>query len=164
MSESKSTFVRQLWRQVALMQELSVQEQALQEAVRDREWEALQAIMRRMTETSEDLGRVETERISAYQSLADAADRDGNVEFSALLARLPEDLRSEISDAYRALKIAVLQLKSRTSGIDTYLRTTITTMRGVMRELYPEHATPVYSRDGSGAFTGGQALVVNHHL
>lgn len=167
MAESKSAFVQTLWRQAALMEELSLQEEALQQAVQERQWERLQETMKLMTQKSEELTGVENERIAAYEELMNAlgrSDKNDGDAFSDVMAHLPEEIRGEISEAYRALKVAVLQLKSRTGGIDTYLRSTISTMRGVMRELYPEHTTPVYSRTGTRSYTGGQALMVDHHL
>ncbi len=161
MTKTDALFVGSLRAQAALMDRLSREEKELQEAVLERQWDTLQTKMQQMTETSDELARIEERRNEAFKALLDEYGIDG--DFTTFLNSISSELRVQVSDAYRALKVSVLRLKSQTTGIDTYLRATIGTMRGVIRGLYPEHAMPVYTGDGSGTYTGGQALVVNHH-
>lgn len=164
MKEQIAEMLAALSEQVTQMERLAEHEGALQQCLIDRDWDALEQLVPRMVKTSEAIEAAEALRDAAVGRLAQALGMGRAARFSEIIESLPEDSRRTLAELYRNLKIVVLRLQSRTAAIDTYVRATVSTMRGVLRELYPEHATHVYSRSGGGAFTGGQALVVNHHL
>lgn len=160
-TQAITTFVALLERQAALIEELAAHEAALADVVARREWMELEKLVPRMTAISEAIGQTEEERNALYSQISAALG--SNVSFARVLALMPEELRTAVSQAYRALKVAVLRLQSRTSSMDAYLRSTISTTRGVLKELYPEHAAAGYSRDGQGNFGGAAAVMVDHH-
>lgn len=164
MNELISEVLEALSEQVKHMQQLADQEALLQRCVMERDWTVLEELIPRMATASEAIEAAENARDYSVQRLALALGLGPSPRFSDVVAALPEESRMALADLYRRLKIVVLRLQSRTASIDTYVRSSVSTMRAVMRELYPEHAAPVYSRSGGGIFTGGQALVVNHHL
>ena len=155
-------FVVLLGRQTALINELSEMELQLQSIVADRKWEDLSLVVPRMTEISEAITAVEEERNDAVRELTRAAGP--GIQFTELLRRLPPEVRGVITERYRELKIAMLRLRSRSSNIDSYLRATISTQRGVIRELYPDRTTPGYSKSGDGTFQTAPAMVLDHTL
>ena len=156
------TFVGLLDHQADLIAELANQEAALQEVVAARDWRRLEELLPRMTEVSEAISSVEAQRNDMFHEIA--ASVGGEVSFARILQRLPEHVRSELSRAYRRLKVSVLALQSRTAGMDSYLRSTIATTRGILKELYPEHTAHGYSRDGQGRFGTAPAVMVDHAL
>jgi len=153
-------FIDLLTRQAELIGQLASYEGTLQEIVAQRNWAELEQTLPVMTQISEAIQEIEEERNEQFSEIA--ASFGDEESFSRVLSRLPEELRSELSAAYRALKVAVLALQSRTAGMDAYIRATISTTRGVLQELYPEHMSHGYSRDGQGRFGTPPAAMFDH--
>ncbi|WP_146049397.1 MULTISPECIES: flagellar export chaperone FlgN [Alkalispirochaeta] len=150
--------------QALLMDRLATGQQHLQQAVVLRDWERLESVLEEMNLLGEALAGKENERDQAFHDLAQALGCRRSL--SAILAELPRETRAEVSQAYRALKVAVLRLQSHTASMDTYVRSSMATNREVLRELFPEWAAPGYSRTGQGNMgpeAAGTALMVNHH-
>jgi hypothetical protein len=155
------SFLLLLEQQTGLINTLARQELELQQYIADREWSEVDRTIVRMSVTSEAITRAEEERNAAFLDLS--PEPGGSVEFSAVIARLPVEVRGEISRRYRELKVAVLRLQSYTANMDSYLRAALATSRGVLRELFPEHSPRGYSSDGQGRLGEGTALMVNQH-
>lgn len=153
-------FIDLLTRQAELIGQLASYEGTLQEIVAQRNWAELEQTLPVMTQISEAIQEIEEERNEQFSEIA--ASFGGEESFARVLSRLPEELRGELSAAYRALKVAVLALQSRTAGMDAYIRATISTTRGVLQELYPEHMSHGYSRDGQGRFGTPPAAMFDH--
>jgi hypothetical protein len=113
-----------------------------------------------MTQVSEAINEIEEQRNQQFVEIS--AEFGGEESFARVLSQLPGELRGELSAAYRSLKVAVLALQSRTAGMDSYIRATISTTRGVLQELYPEHMASGYSRDGQGRFGTAPAAMFDH--
>ena len=154
-------FLVLLDQQTELINALAQQETELQEQVADRDWVAVERLVTEMTSVSEAISRIEENRNDLFLKIA--AELGGGTEFPVVLSRMPEEFRARLSDRYRELKIAVLRLQSHTATMDAYLRSSLATSRGVLRELFPEQVTPVYSSDGQGSYHAGTALMVNSH-
>ncbi|MFO8042559.1 MAG: flagellar export chaperone FlgN [Alkalispirochaeta sp.] len=153
-------FIDLLNQQAELIGQLASYEGTLQEVVAQRNWAQLEQMLPVMTQVSEAINEIEARRNEQFSEIA--ATLGGEESFARVLSRLPEELRSELSSAYRALKVSVLALQSRTAGMDAYIRATISTTRGVLQELYPEHMSSGYSRDGQGRFGTAPAAMFDH--
>ncbi|TVR68939.1 MAG: hypothetical protein EA427_09310 [Spirochaetaceae bacterium] len=155
------TFLVLLKQQTELIEILAQQETELQQRVADRDWESVETLVGEMTSVSEAISRVEEDRNALFLEIA--CELGGETDFAVVLSRMPMEIRTLLSQRYRELKIAVLRLQSRTANMDAYLRSSLATNRSVLRELFPEHATPGYSSDGQGRLQAGTALMVNSH-
>lgn len=155
-------FIAVLDRQTALINELSEMELELQKIVADRNWERLSQVVPRMTVVSDAINESEELRAEIARDLSRMAGP--GMLFSELLRRLPTEARVAVTERYRNLKIAMLRLRSRSSNIDSYLRATISTQRGVLKELYPDRTSPGYSSSGDGTFSTAPAMVLDHTL
>lgn len=156
------TFIGLLDRQADMIGELAEYEGALQDIVSNRDWRRLEGVLPQMTAVSEAINTIEAERNELYAEIA--ASFGGEESFARVLSRMPIEFRQALSGAYRRLKIAVLALQSRTAGMDSYIRSTISTTRGVLQELYPEHTAHGYSSDGQGRFGTAPAVVFDRAL
>lgn len=154
-------FLVLLERQTSLIDTLTRHEVRLQQTVADHDWTTVETLIGEMTSVSEQLAVAEEERNNAFLEIAFSLG--GETDFAVVLSRLPAEVRQTVSQRYRELKVAVLRLQSHTANMDAYLRSTLATNRGVLRELFPEHAAPGYSSDGQGRIEAGTALMVNQH-
>lgn len=155
-------FIAVLDRQTALINELSELELELQTIVADRNWERLSMVVPKMTAVSDAINESEEVRAEMVRDLSRMAGP--GMLFSELLRRLPTEARVAVTERYRNLKVAMLRLRSRSSNIDSYLRATISTQRGVLKELYPDRTSPGYSSSGDGTFNAAPAMVLDHTL
>lgn len=155
-------FIAVLDRQTALINELSELELELQTIVADRNWERLSMVVPKMTAVSDAINESEEIRAEMVRDLSRMAGP--GMLFSELLRRLPTEARVAVTERYRNLKVAMLRLRSRSSNIDSYLRATISTQRGVLKELYPDRTSPGYSSSGDGTLNAAPAMVLDHTL
>lgn len=149
-----------LERQTDLLNRLADQQEELQHLVEQRSWDAMEVLIQSMTHTGEEIALLEEQRHGLFQELALSLRLSG--ELSGVLAALTPDQREAVSRGYRGLKIAVLRMQSRTAVFDSYMRSTVSTGRGILRELFPEHAGTAYRQDGRGSFPATAPLVVDH--
>ncbi len=155
-------FLELLERQTTLIEELTEKQTTLQGLVVRKDWTGMERLVPEMTALSEAISRVESKRNDVFGELSASFGQVNS--FAHILIHLPEEIRSAISRQYRALKIAVLRLQSRTATMDAYVRSNMSTNRDVLRELMPEHSTNGYTREGRGHFSTASAVVVNHEL
>lgn len=161
-AQSIREFVELLNHQADFIGRLAEYEGELQQVVSARDWKRLESLLPEMNRIGEAVNELEERRNAMYNDIATAVG--GAETFARIVSRLPQELRGELSGAYRRLKVAVLALQSRTNGMDAYIRATISTTRGVLQELYPEHTSRGYSRDGQGRFDTAAAVMVDRAL
>jgi hypothetical protein len=155
-------FLELLEHQTGLIDGLAEKQSVLQGIIARKDWTAMEQLVPEMTRLSEEIARTEAQRNEVFAELSASF---GNVEsFAHVLVHLPEELRGKISRQYRALKIAVLRLQSKTSTMDAYVRSSMSTNRDVLRELIPEHSSNGYTSRGHGHFATASAVVVDHEL
>ncbi len=159
---SIQTFMILLARQTELINLLEQRQRELQGLVEERKWEAMEQLVPTMTALSESVSRVEEERDSLFQEIALSLGHPGDL--AGILSALPPDVRAGISRGYRDLKIAVLRLQSATAVFDSYMRSNLATGRSILRELFPEHTSGGYARDGQGRFSSAPAMMVDQQL
>ncbi|MDA3948824.1 MAG: flagellar export chaperone FlgN [Spirochaeta sp.] len=161
-TEAMGRFLELLNEQTDLIEALGERQAQLQTLIADKDWEQMERLIPEMTRLSEATAAVEAQRNEIFAEIS--ASFGGVQSFAHVLTRLPGELRHEISRRYRALKIAVLRLQSRTATMDAYVRSSMSTSRGVLQELFPEHATSSYTRQGHGQFSTSSAVVVDREL
>ncbi|MFP4152226.1 MAG: flagellar export chaperone FlgN [Alkalispirochaeta sp.] len=161
-TEAIGRFIHLLARQTEMIDALTERQSRLQEYVSAKNWEQMEQLVPEMTRISEAIAMAEAERNALFGEIS--ASYGSELTFAHVLARLPEELRRGISERYRALKIAVLRLQSRTATMDAYVRASMATSRGVLQELFPEHASSGYTRRGHGEFSTASAVVVDREL
>lgn len=161
-TEAFGLFVRLLGEQTEMIDMLGEKQAELQQLVAEKKWDEMEQLVPRMTQLSEAIASIEAQRNEAFAEIA--ASFGGVESFANVLSRLPEEIRRQVSERYRALKIAVLRLQSRTATMDAYVRSSMSTNRGVLQELFPEHATSGYTREGHGHFSTASAVVVDREL
>ncbi len=155
-------FLELLEHQTVLIEGLAEKQGVLQGIVARKDWTAMERIVPEMTRLSEEIARTESRRNEVFAELSASF---GNAEsFAHVLVHLPDQLREGISRQYRALKIAVLRLQSKTATMDAYVRSSMSTNRDVLRELIPEHSSNGYTSRGHGHFATASAVVVDHEL
>jgi hypothetical protein len=151
-------------REVELLESFAREEQKLQSAIVDREWDRLEYIVNEMSEASERVLAVETERHECYTRVREELGCEAQDSFYDFASRLELGDRMEISELYRRLKVAVMRVQALTGGIGSYITSATSAIRDVLDELYPQRKGRIYSRAGHHTAPDDRAMVVDHHL
>ena len=151
-------------REAELLENFAHQEQKLQDAIVDREWDRLEGIVNEMSDASQSVLSVEHERHECYTRVREEYGCRSDAGFYDFVAHLDLGDRMEISELYRRLKVAVMRVQALTGGIGSYITSATSAIRDVIDELYPQRKGRIYSRAGHHAAPDDRAMVVDHHL
>lgn len=166
-SETKSTIghiKESLARQAELMLEFGRREHELQQAVMDRDWPAMDALVPRMENLSRELAALDARRHALFLEAKTAVGLPADATFSEYVQRIPEADRHELTTLFRSLQVSVLRVKSVTRGIDSYVRGNLRTTNEMLGTLFPDQKGTIYSRHGRRSPADGRAFVLDRHL
>ncbi|MDR3303260.1 MAG: flagellar protein FlgN [Treponema sp.] len=150
--------------QTALLDKLTSAQDAMREAVMNREWDEFETLVNTMDTYSDQFNTLETERATLFATLtgkqaddADAAD----TTFYAFASHLPHDERRELTGLYRELKLRALRLRAANDSLMLYLNEAKGTVDGFINAAFPERKTNLYSRFGTKIGADMRCLVLN---
>jgi hypothetical protein len=155
-------------RDLVTMMELQIQGMAhfqqtqtdVRDALKARDWLALEKGLRSLDFQAEGLRCLEERRDSLWHQIQQRVlGRKGR--FYETVPLLPEAYRDVVSRLHRSLKVQVTGLKGVTEGLASYIQTAGSLIQAVIHEIQPALKGRLYSR--SGYLKGGDAqhLVLN---
>lgn len=153
-----------LERQSDLLAEFGRREADLQEAIIERDWPAMEALVPELERMGDELEALERQREAAVAETKAELGVSRESPFPELLSKLGAREGAELASLYRDLQIAVLRVKNQTSGIDAYVRNSVRTANTVLGEVFPERKGTLYSRTGAHTQAHGSAIVLDHEL
>jgi hypothetical protein len=132
-------------------------------AVKERDWTALQTAIGIQDELSRAIAARESERAEAFELLrAQSGCEAGGIYRVALLVSEPE--RSQLTDLYRALKLAAMRAKFENASAGDYAASNRDLLRAVLEELFPEKKHRMYGKSGKAVQPDLDALLFNTAL
>ena len=153
-----------LARQAELMLEFGEREHELQQAVLDRDWPAMDALVPRMESLSRELAALDARRHELFLEAKAEVGLPEEASFSEYAQLVPADDRRELTSLFRSLQVSVLRVKSVTRGIDSYVRGNLRTTNEMLGTLFPDQKGTIYSRHGRRSPADGRAFVLDRHL
>ena len=153
-----------LERQSELLAEFGQREADLQEAIIERDWQTMDAVIPELERLGTELEALERDREAAVSASKAELGVSPEAPFPELLSRVEPGDRAELASLYRDLQIAVLRVKNQTSGIDAYVRNSVRTANTVLGEIFPERKGTLYSKTGTHTRAHGSAIVLDHEL
>ena len=153
-----------LVRQSELLSEFGRREADLQEAIIERDWQAMDAVIPDLERLGDELEHLERQREAAVSASKQELGLDPEQSFPELIAKAEPQERAELASLYSNIQIAVLRVKNQTSGIDAYVRNSVRTANTVLGEIFPERKGTIYSRTGAHRQAHGSAIVLDHEL
>jgi hypothetical protein len=135
-------------------------QKAFADALRERDWQALQACMNRLEEITSRLAEVEKTRAAAETVLREGC---GCCEagFYHLALYVPEPERTALTDNYRKLKLSAMRARFENKSAGEYAKGSSELLGSVLEELFPEKKGRIYGRSGRPVMAGHDALVLN---
>lgn len=151
-------------KETELLNEISGQEEKLQQALRDNSWSDMEKIISTIGPLSIKMERIENERDRVYRKLKEKLDKKENDGFYSVAMHMKGQTREDCLGGYRRMKVAVLRMQGLTAGIDQYVRSVGETSRLVLDEVFPHRKGKIYSNNGSAKPVQADPMVLNRHL
>jgi hypothetical protein len=157
-------FIRCMKDEATLLAGFAGLEEEMQRLVSDRRWDGLEAVILRLRKKSDLVNRSEEERVRSFHVLKIAIGIPEDVSFFKTLPFVPEENRRVLTEAYRALKLAVYAVKGATLRLSYYFQSYSETVKKVMGELFPHRKGRLYSFTGQPTRTIDDSLVLDKSL
>lgn len=149
--------------QVRGMEDFQVTQLVAAEALKTKDWPALDKALRSLDFQSEGLRCLEERRHSLWAMLqVNCLGREGR--FYEVLPWVPETYRETLNRLHKELKTQTLQLKGLSQGLASYVETAGALVRAVVHEIQPALKGRLYSRSGSTRPAQARPLVLNTHF
>lgn len=162
--------IDRLLRDLVTVMELQIQgmagfqatQMAARDALKTKDWPALERCLHSLDFQAEGLRCLEERRHCLWTEVQHATlGRTGR--FFETLQQLPEDHQETVSRLHRELKIQTMGLRGLSEGLAAYVQTAGAIVRAVVHELQPGLRGRLYSRSGSPRTAQAQPLVLNTH-
>ena len=139
-------------------------EDEMTDAIRRKDVSKLETCIKAMAELSDVLVAIEEKRNTVFSTVREEFGEPPDASFYQVIVHLPTDMRDQLSELYRSLKITVVGIQAVTSCIDEQVRSATGTMQQILNELFPHRKGNMYSREGRRRETDSNPLVVNQRL
>jgi len=163
MEESTRAFVRNLDESMkaesALFVGLGESFQRLRESFQGKEWGPSLALAEEIQRSAQSIERADTARDEAFVRLREDLDMPRESAFSALLPVLPDAERELLEGSWRALRMAVVRLKTATGRMRYAAESLSQTLNRILDEAFPYRKGKIYSRRGTPTSVSGALLV-----
>jgi len=158
-----------LLRESELVKKIGGLQSTIHNAIVSRDWTDFEGQFDELEEMGRELAALESERERVFPESAGGKGREGEGEgdsarFYAFAARLPEAQRREITDAYRALKMEALRVRSAGETLMGYIAAARATMAGFFEAAFPARAGQTYSRRGSRVSGDMRSMMLNQRF
>lgn len=133
---------------------------AARDALKDKDWPALERALRSLDFQAEGLRCLEERRHGLWVEVQrKVLGREGR--FFETLQKLPEETQDNLARLHRELKLQTIGLRGLSEGLAAYVQTAGALVRAVVHELQPALKGRLYSRSGSPRTAQAQPLVLN---
>lgn len=159
-----SDFISRAGEQASAFDSFVENQRAVAGAVRARDWQRLQAALDAAAASAERVSGSEAARREAWEALlGEIGEKPGATVYRASLS-LPVEYRSELNDAYRALRMSALRARVENDALSGFVGEATATLRAAIETLFPERKGRIYGRSGRPQSAKGGALVLDTAL
>ncbi len=136
---------------------------ASRDALKAKDWPALEKALHTLDFQAEGLRCLEERRHDLWEAIQlRFLGREGR--FYETLPKLPEEFREPLIHLHRELKAQTIRLRGLSQGLAAYVQTAGALIQAVVHELQPALKGRLYSRNGSVRGGDAQPLVLNTHF
>jgi len=148
-----------LLRESELVKKMGGLQNTIHNAIVSRDWTDFEGHFNALGEMQSELAALESERERIFP--ASREGDDASSRFYAFAARLTEDKRKELTDAYRSLKIEALKVRSAGETLMGYIAGARATMAGFFEAAFPAKKGQTYSPYGGKVSHDMRSMVLN---
>ena len=146
-------------REAELFMSLGAEVQRLRDSFQEKSWGSSLSLAEGIERTSRAVEEADAARDAAFAGVRRALDLPEETTLSGVLPGLPDLLRSEMEESWRALRMAVIRLKTSTGRMRYSAETLASTLNGILEQVFPYRKGRIYSRKGTPTHVSGAVLV-----
>ena len=150
--------------ETAALERYLKERKVLSDAIRRRDWPALQDVLLRIEGVALLAEATERKRSALWDEVLSETGLPHQSSVYRVALGVPEPERSLLSDTYRRLKIAALRARIENEALGEYVGETAGTIRSVVEELYPDQKGRIYGRSGRAVAAGARPIVLDTAL
>jgi hypothetical protein len=133
------------------------------DALKAKDWPALERVLRALDFQAEGLRYLEERRSRLWMDIQLAVlGREGR--FYETVPLLPQEFREPLTRLHQKLKLEAASLHGLSQAITVYVQTASALIQAVVQEIQPALKGRIYSRSGSLRGSGAHPLVLNTHF
>lgn len=156
--------IRSVLDEAAALEKYLEERKVLSDAIRRRDWSALQDVLLRIEGIALLAEATERNRSALWDEILAENGLPSDSSVYRLALGVPEPERSMLSDSYRRLKVAALRARVENEAMGEYVGETAGTIRSVVEELYPDQKGRIYGRSGHALAAGARPIVLDTAL
>jgi hypothetical protein len=150
-------------RESELFTALGEEVQRLRDTFQEKSWGPSLALAENIERSSRAIEEADGARDEAFLAVREALDLPQETTMSAVMPAFSDLLRSEMEESWRALRMAVVRVKTAAGRMRYSAETLASTLNGILEEVFPYRKGRIYSRRGTPTGVSG-AVLVDHRL
>jgi hypothetical protein len=151
-----------LQKEIALLERLAAAQDVVHQAVCARDWADIDALFKRLDEYNKEFESLEKERSRLFLALShELGFGQENPGFYALTTRLEPEMRRQMTDLYRRLKLDVLKIRLSNENLHHYIATNRAVISDFLQAAFPDRKGKLYSRHGREVHAEMRSIVLD---
>jgi hypothetical protein len=146
-------------REAELFADLGRDVERLRDTFQQKSWGPSLSIGEGIERSSRSVEEADAARDEAFEAVRDALDLPRETTMSAVLPALPDLMRSEMEESWRALRMAVVRLKTATGRMRYSAEALAFTLNRILEQVFPYRKGKIYDRRGAANGVSGAVLV-----
>lgn len=163
MDEPKNALVRalkdQIDREADLFADLGQEVERLRDSFQQKSWGPSLSLAEGIERSSQAVVEADAARDEAFAAVRESMDLPLETTMSAILPALPDLLRSEMEESWRALRMSVVRLKTSTGRMRYSAEALAFTLNRILEQVFPYRKGKIYTRRGTPSSVSGAVLV-----
>ncbi|MCA1949283.1 MAG: flagellar export chaperone FlgN [Treponema sp.] len=152
-------------KEIALLERLGAAQDVVSQAVYARDWADLDALFKRLEEYGKEFEMLEQERSKLFSELGKKLGfTDEKPGFYNITSRLSPELRRQMTDLYRRLKLDVLKIRLANENLNHYIASNRMVISDFLQAAFPDRKGKLYSRHGREVHSEMRSIVLDRSL
>jgi hypothetical protein len=154
-----------LGRETEVLKKISALQELVWKAVAAREWADFESFNGAINALGGEFEVLEGEREKLLSELDTKQGRgDEKSRFYTLVSRFSPELRNELTQIYRNLKLEALKVRMSNDTLLNYLAEVRTVTAGFLEAAFPDRAGRLYTPQGTQIPADMRSVVLNRHF
>lgn len=146
-------------REAELFADLGQEVERLRDSFQQKSWGPSLSLAENIERSSQAVVLADAARDEAFAAVREAMDLPLETTMSAILPALPDLLRSEMEESWRALRMSVVRLKTSTGRMRYSAEALAFTLNRILEQVFPYRKGKIYTRRGTPSSVSGAVLV-----
>lgn len=154
-----------LQQEIALLERLAAAQDVVSQAVFSRDWSDLDALFKRLDGYNKEFDTLEWQRTMIFEELGqELGFVNERLGFYAIATRLEPEIRRQMTDLYRRLKLDVLRIRLANENLQHYITSNRMVISEFLKAAFPDRKGKLYSRHGKEIHSEMRSIVLDRSL